>query len=79
MLGCGLRRGKGRGVWGHAADGGMRAKAVIIVGAPMLDQESGLGEGGKPVLVKAVVAESAIEAFKRSVLHGVPWSGCDEG
>ena len=33
--------------------------------------ESGLGEGGKPVLVKAVVAESAIEAFNKSVLHGL--------
>ena len=44
----------------------------------MFDQESGLGEGGKPVLVKAVVAESAIEAFNKSVLHGLP-VGCDEG
>jgi hypothetical protein len=25
------------------------------------------------VLVKAVVAESAIEAFNKSVLHGLPW------
>ena len=49
----------------------MRAKAIIIVGAPMFDQESGLGEGGKPVLVKAVVAESAIETFNKSVLHGL--------
>ena len=37
----------------------------------MFDKESGLGEGGKPVLVKAVVAESAIEAFNKSVLHGL--------
>ena len=37
----------------------------------MFDQESGLGEGCKPMLVKAVVAESAIEAFNKSVLHGL--------
>jgi hypothetical protein len=37
----------------------------------MFDQESGLGEGRKPMLVKAVVAESATEAFNESVLHGL--------
>ncbi len=37
----------------------------------MFDKESGLGERDKPVLVKAVVAESAIEAFNKSVLHGL--------
>ena len=37
----------------------------------MFDKKSGLGEGGKPMLVKAVVAEGAIEAFNESVLHGL--------
>ena len=37
----------------------------------MFDKESGLGEGGKPMLVKAVVAKGAIEAFNESVLHGL--------
>ena len=35
----------------------------------MFDKESSLGEGGKPMLVKAVVAKGAIEAFNESVLH----------
>jgi hypothetical protein len=48
----------------------MRANVIIIVEAPMFDKESGLGGGSKPVLVKAAVAESAIEAFNKSVLHG---------
>ena len=56
----------------HAADRGMSAKAIIIAGTPMFDKESGLGEGGKPMLVKAVVAKGAIEAFNESVLHGLP-------
>jgi hypothetical protein len=37
----------------------------------MFDKEFGLGEGGKPMLVKAVVAKGAIEAFNESVLHGL--------
>ena len=37
----------------------------------MFDKESGLGEGGEPMLVKAVVAEGAVEAFNESVLHGL--------
>jgi hypothetical protein len=45
----------------------------------MFDQESGLGEGRKPVLVKAVVAESAIEAFNKSVSAWAFPVGCDEG
>ena len=45
----------------------------------MFDKESGLGEGGKPVLVKAVVAENAIEAFNECVLQGLSRLECDEG
>ena len=42
---------------------------VIVVRAPVFDEESGFGQGAKPMLVKAVVAEGAIEALDEGVLH----------
>ena len=36
----------------------------------MFDEQAGFGEGAEPMLVKAVVAEGAVEAFDKGVLHG---------
>src|SRR6201988_1897836 len=47
----------------------MRAAVVIVVRAPVLDGESGFGQGVNPMLIKAVVAEGAIEALDKGVLH----------
>jgi hypothetical protein len=61
---------QGKDVWRDAAEGGVRADLVVIVGAPMFDEQAGFGEGAEPMLVKAVVAEGAVEAFDKGVLHG---------
>ena len=47
----------------------MRADAVIVVRAPVFDEEFGFGQGAKPMLVEAVVAEGAVEALDEGVLH----------
>ena len=47
----------------------MRADPVIVVRAPVFDEESGFGQGAKPMLVQAVVAEGAIKALDEGVLH----------
>ena len=61
---------QGKGVGRDAADAGVRTDEVVIVGAPVLDEEASFGEGTEPVLVKAVVAEGAIEALDEGILHG---------
>ena len=48
----------------------MRAELIVIVGAPVFDEESGFGQRAKPVLVEAVVTEGAVKAFDEGVLHG---------
>ena len=61
---------QGKGVGRDAADAGVRTDEVVVVGAPVLDEEASFGEGTEPVLVKAVVAEGAIEALDEGILHG---------
>ena len=51
----------------------MGSDAIVILGAPVLDEELGLGDGSEPVLVEAVVAEGSVEAFDEGVLHGLAW------
>lgn len=51
----------------------MRADAVVVMGAPVFDQEPGFRDGAEPVLVEAVIAEGTIEAFDKGVLHGFAW------
>ena len=63
------------GVWLRqfkAKKSGGRAEVVIVVRAPVFDEESGFGEGAKPMLVEAVIAEGAIEALDEGVLHRFP-------
>ena len=60
---------QGKEVGRDATEGGVRAEVVIVVRAPVFDEESGFGEGGKPMLVEAVIAEGAIEALDEGVLH----------
>ena len=60
---------QGKEVGRDATEGGMRADAVIVVRAPVFDEESGFGQGAKPMLVKAVVTKGAIEALDEGVLH----------
>ena len=60
---------QGKEVGWDATEGGMRADAVIVVRAPVFDEESGFGQGAKPMLVEAVIAEGAIEALDEGVLH----------
>ena len=61
---------QGKGIWGDAADGGVRTDPVVILGAPVLDEETGFGQRAEPVLVEAVIAKGAVEAFDEGVLHG---------
>ena len=60
---------QGKEVGRDATEGGVRAEVVIVVRAPVFDEESGFGQGAKPMLVEAVVAEGAIEALDEGVLH----------
>jgi hypothetical protein len=60
---------QGKEVGRDATDRGVRADPVIVVRAPVFDEESGFGEGAKPMLVEAVIAEGSIEALDEGVLH----------
>ena len=60
---------QGKEVGRDATEGRMRADPVVVVRAPVLDEESGFGQGAKPMLVEAVVAEGPIEALDEGVLH----------
>ena len=53
-----------------AADGAVGAE-LIVLGAPVFDEQTGLGERTEPMLVETVVAESAIEGLDESVLGGL--------
>jgi hypothetical protein len=57
------------GVWWDAADGTVRAEMVVFV-SPVVDEEAGFVDGIEPVLVKAVIAEGAVEGFNEGILHG---------
>jgi hypothetical protein len=48
-----------RAVWPHR----------VVVDAPSLDDLLRLGDAQKPVLIQAVVAKLAVEAFDVGVLH----------
>ena len=61
--------GQGEGVGREEADGGMRAEGVVFV-FPVVDEEACFCDGMEPVLVEAIVAEGAVEAFDEGVLHG---------
>jgi hypothetical protein len=41
---------------------------VVVVDAPALDDGAGLGQDGEDLLVQALVAEPAVEAFDEAVL-----------
>lgn len=43
---------------------------LVVVTSPIGDDIAGLGERREPVLVEALIAELAIEAFDIAVLHG---------
>ncbi len=69
---------QGKGVGRDATDGGVRAELVVF-DAPVIDEEASFGEGAEPVLVGAVVAEGAVEAFDEGVLHGFAWLDVVDG
>jgi hypothetical protein len=43
---------------------------VVVFAAPVFDEEASFSEGSEPVLVEAIIPESAVEAFDESILHG---------
>ena len=47
---------QGKEVGRDVTEGEVRADPVIVVRAPVFDEESGFGQGAKPMLVEAVVA-----------------------
>jgi hypothetical protein len=69
---CLVKAVQGKEVGRDATEGGVRADPVIVVRAPVFDEESGFGEGAKPMLVEAVIAEGTIEALDEGVLHRFP-------
>ena len=60
---------QGKEVGRDVTEGEVRADPVIVVRAPVFDEESGFGQGAKPMLVEAVVAQGTIEALDEGVLH----------
>ena len=60
---------QGEGVGRDAADGGVRAEMVVLV-APVIDEEASFGQGTEPMLVETVITEGAVEAFDEGILHG---------
>src|SRR5918993_685887 len=49
---------------------------LVVVDAPSLDDTTGLSEAGEPARVEAFLAEAAVEALDRGVLHRL--AGIDE-
>ena len=47
---------------------------LVVVGSPCFDDVLGVAVAGKAVLVQTFVAQSAVEAFHKAVLHGPSWS-----
>ena len=41
---------------------------MVVVEAPGLDFSAGMGQVGKPVVIQALVADSAIEALGEAIL-----------
>ncbi|SSP03799.1 Uncharacterised protein [Acinetobacter baumannii] len=62
----------GRGVQTHRLRGQSPVRRVrpdvVVVDAPAFDDGAGLGQGGEDLLVQALVAEPAVEAFDEAIL-----------
>jgi hypothetical protein len=69
-MGLGWVEGQGKGVWRDTAYGAMRPQVVVLM-TPVIDEQTGFFEGTEPVLVKAVIAEGAVEGLDEGVLDGL--------
>jgi len=57
---------------GQGAETAVRPQVVVIL-PPRLDDRTGFRQAAEQVLVKALVAQLAVERFNECVLHRLAW------